>query len=118
MIKFGEVNLWVSDVEKSGEFYAAVLGSEICERGEIWCKVSLGNINLTFFEAKGDGEGLKMGERPMMTADIATDEFDEMLKRIKAAGGEIADMREWDQGRHTFFRDPDGITWELVEIEK
>ncbi|MCF6228838.1 MAG: VOC family protein [Planctomycetes bacterium] len=117
MIKFGELNLWVSDVEKAGAFYAAIFETEICERGDGWCKVNHENINLTFFKAKSDAEGLKMGERAMMTADIATDEFDTMLERIKSAGGEITEMREWEQGRHTFFRDLDGITWELIEVK-
>ena len=52
-----------------------------------------------------------------MSTDLLVDDIDEAVARIKACGGTVAPVREWEQGRFTLFRDPDGISWELISSE-
>ena len=117
MIRRGETNLYVIDLERSARFYADALGFELVESEESYRKLQHPGFTLTLFRAKGEGPAEPPGARPGMTADMLVDDIEEVAARITAAGGKVAPIREWEEGRFTLFRDPDGISWELIETQ-
>lgn len=114
-IRRGEINLHVSDPEKSARFYHDALGFEVCERGgESWTKVSQGDVTLTLFRAKRGHPPVPPGQVCGMTADLHVDDLDAAMESLAAAGAVIQKTGTWEEGRYAFFADPDGIHWELI----
>jgi len=100
----GEINLYVSDLGRAADFYVEALGFEVTESPAEggYRKVQNGEIHLTFF----------LG----MTADLHVDddEIEAVRDRLVAAGAKVSPLKEWAEGRHLLFSDPDGIGWELL----
>lgn len=118
----GETNLYVTDIDRSARFYCDALDFSIEESDDTFCKVVHPGFTITLFRAKGEGTGPRgkgepIGSCPSMTADMRVDDIDEAAERIRACGGEVEEIRAWEQGRFTLFRDPDGISWELIAQE-
>ena len=113
----GETNLYVTDIDRSARFYCDALDFVIAESDNSFCKVQHHGLTITLFQAKGEGSREPVGARPSMTADMLVDDLDEAVERIRACGGEVAEIRTWEEGRFTLFRDPDGISWELIALE-
>jgi len=113
-IRLGEINLYVRDLERAARFYCDALDFELVESEESYCKLQNRTFVLTLFRSKGEGRGEPPGTYPGMTADIHVDDIDEAVGRITACGGNVSVVREYEHGRFTLFRDPDGISWELI----
>ena len=113
-IRRGEINLYVRDLDRAARFYCDALDFEPCESEESFRKLRQGEFILTLFRAKGNARDEAPGAHPGMTADMLVDELDEAVQRIEACGGKVAPVREYEHGRFTLFRDPDGISWELI----
>lgn len=118
MIRRGETNLYVADLDRSARFYAEALGFELVESEESYRKLRHPGFTITLFCASGTGPAGPPGAQPGMTADMLVDDLDAAVERITAAGGQVAPVRDWDEGRFTLFRDPDGISWELIETRE
>ena len=110
----GEINLYVTDLERAARFYCDALDFVLCESEDSYRKVQQGDFTITFFLAKEKGLDEPVGQRPGMTADILVDDLDEAVARIEACGGTVQPVRDYEGGRFTLFRDPDGTDWELI----
>ena len=115
LIRRGETNLYVTDLDRAARFYCDALGFELCESEESFRKVQHPGFTLTFFRAKGTKVAEVPGARPGMTADMLVDDIEAAVAGIEACGGTVDPLRDWEHGRFTLFRDPDGISWELIE---
>ena len=73
-----------------------------------------GGFTLTLFKAKGDEKAEPPGTRPCMSTDLLVDDLDEAVARVEACGGTVAPVRDWEEGRFTLFRDPDGISVKAI----
>jgi len=117
-LRRGEINLYVRDLDKAASFYERALAFELSESGEDggYRKLVNGEIVLTLFLARSPEPADPPGTRPGMTADLLVpdDEIEDVGRRLEAAGAEVGALTEWAQGRHLIFRDPDGISWELL----
>ena len=113
-IRLGELNLYVRELERAARFYCDALDFELCESEESYCKLRNRDFTLTLFRSKGEGRGEPPGTYPGMTADIIVSDLDEAVARIGACGGSVSVVRDYESGRFTLFRDPDGISWELI----
>ena len=114
-LRQGEINLWVTDLDRAAGFYMQAFGFEECERGETYRKVQHGDITLTFFRAREAEPAPDFGMGCMMTTDFITDEFDACVEGITQAGGIVQETQTNEGKRFTLFRDLDGINWELIE---
>jgi catechol 2,3-dioxygenase-like lactoylglutathione lyase family enzyme len=113
-IRRGETNLYVRDLDRAARFYCDALDFELVESEESYRKLRQGGFTLTLFKAKSDEKAEPPGTRPSMSTDLLVDDLDEAVARVEACGGTVAPVRDWEEGRFTLFRDPDGISWELI----
>jgi len=116
VVRRGETNLYVTDLDRAASFYCEALGFELCESDEDYRKIQHPGFTLTLFRAKGTGPAELAGARPGMTADMLVEDIDAAVARIESCGGNVDPLRDWEEGRFTLFRDPDGISWELIEM--
>ena len=115
-LRKGEINLWVSDMDRSSGFYLEAFGFKQLEGDETYRKLSHGDITLTLFQArKKEAYAPETGMMSMMTCDLLMDNFDACVEGVKNAGGRVSDIGAFEGKRHTLFRDLDGINWELIE---
>ena len=114
-LKRGEVNLYVTDLERSARFYEAGLGMSECESDTSYRKLHRDDVTLTLFVAKEGGRAAPPGTRPSMTCDLHVDDLDGVVASLRAAGAEVSEIRTWEGGRWTDMLDPDGIGWEFLE---
>ncbi|MDJ0975125.1 MAG: VOC family protein [Planctomycetota bacterium] len=118
MLRLGEINLFVRDLDRSAAFYKAALGFEPCEQSEppgTWLKVQQGAVTLLFFRAPADAGPCGIEGEPGMSADLMVEDFDAAYAALQAAGADVEPVREGEGIRFTVFRDPDGIRWELLQ---
>ena len=54
-LKPGEINLYVSDLDRAAGFYADALGFEVYESDEGWRRIRNGPMQITMFLAKSPG---------------------------------------------------------------
>ena len=113
-LKQGEINLYVSDLDRAAGFYADVFDFEVFEQDEGWRRLRNGPVVLTMFLAKSPGPASKTGMQPGMTADMQIDDIEEAHRRLTAAGAEVSEIKDWPGGKHVLFSDLDGIGWELL----
>ena len=113
-VRRGEINLYVSDLDRSARFYGEAFGFEVCETADTWRKLRAAEVVLTLFRSRGPGPAAPVGEVPCMSQDLHVDDIDEAVRRLEGAGATVQPVRDWEGGRFTFFTDPDGISWELI----
>jgi len=110
----GEINLYVQDLTRSARFYEEVFGFRLREEAEGWKKLAAGDCVVVLFKAKSAGSAPPVGEVPCMSQDLHVDDLDEAVRRLRAAGAKVGEIRVWEEGRFALFTDPDGIGWELI----
>ena len=115
-VRRGETNLYVTDLDRAASFYCEALGFELCESEADYRKVQHPGFTLTLFRAKNAEPAELAGTRPGMTADMLVEDIEAAVVRIESCGGNAGPVRDWEEGRFTLFRDPDGISWELIEV--
>jgi predicted enzyme related to lactoylglutathione lyase len=113
-VRRGEINLYVSDLNRSVRFYGEAFGFEVCEKADSWRKLRVGEVVLTLFRSKRSGPVAPVGEVPCMSQDLHVDDIDEAVRRLGQSGATVQPVRDWEGGRFTLFCDPDGISWELI----
>ncbi len=126
MNSIGEINIYVSDFQRSLRFWSEGLSLEIGEREELSHTAHArldfadGSPSLRLFwparpwpaEARPE-----YGERTMVGFDVTTDDFEATLERLVTAGGALAgEVQEFHGQRYVLVEDPDGNTFELVEV--
>lgn len=114
--------LMVSDVDRSTEFYADVLGLDVAERGERSTAFDTGEGQL-MIEQDFDEEALAAfgleppgedrGEGVIVVVEV--DDVDAVHERAASAGAEVlTEPRDVDWGRRLcLVRDPDGYVIEV-----
>jgi predicted enzyme related to lactoylglutathione lyase len=113
-LRRGEINLYVRDLARSARFYAEAFGFRLREEAEGWKKMEAGDCVMVLFKAKSAGPVVPVGEVPCMSQDLHVDDLDDVIRRLRAAGAKVSEIRTWEEGRFALFTDPDGIGWELI----
>jgi len=126
MLAISDIYVYVTDFAVALRFYRDGLGLTVAEQETSAASsfalldFSDGGPSIRLF---GGVEPWPLGQRPPAEArptvrfDIATDDFDGTLSRLLECGGEQADeIEEYDGLRVVTVADPDGNTFELVEV--
>lgn len=116
--KFEHIGLFVTDMDRSIDFYTRVIGLNFLERRPY------GTVELAFLELGGQQLELIAGVDKSF-GESRIDHFGWTVSDLDAAKAEIthdypeavfeSDLQLWDGLRCTFFRGPDGERLELFE---
>ncbi len=114
-----ETSLYVADLDRAEQFYAAVLGLARIHQDERLRGMSVAGRQVLLLFRQGASLERKTphdGHGPVHLAfAIAADQWDAWVERLATAGVPIEDEIHWDRGgRSLYFRDPDGHLLELV----
>ena len=119
---FAELVLIVDDIPKAADFYEQVVGLELEHRtGDEWAwfwagkpgeaqRIALHKGSLLFEEHSPYPEGERFG-RVHYAFDVAPDELDTALERVRVGGVEVYGPVEFDEPFNAisyYFYDPDG----------
>ena len=114
------VNLSVSDLDTSVEFYRRVLGAEIKERGSEgvrWCILGIRDrFYVCFFECRGGT--FKLNDVHINHVGFVVDDIDDTIRRIHELGYklEFNDAPvQWPRSRSAYLKDPDEILIEFTD---
>jgi catechol 2,3-dioxygenase-like lactoylglutathione lyase family enzyme len=126
MTGIGDVQVYVSDFQRSLRFWADGLALQVAQREQ---SRTIGYARLEFPEG---GPAIELigpvapwepderpppGARPMMRFDILTTDFDGTLARLLECGGTQEDQIEtYNDLRVVTLADPDGNSFELAEV--
>ena len=110
------VGIYVKDLERSMKFYSELFGFP--EHS----KVNLGTTKIAFLDMGGSLlEIVQRAEPPEAPSGswshlaYTTDDFDDMVSRLREKGLELREMTLGDGSRIVFFKDPDGHDVEIDE---
>lgn len=111
--KIYAVWLYVSDIDKSLEFYKYKIGLEVKLRNEDWIEFDLGNTSFAILKrAEEKGAVIPQKTRIMFEVnDIDQCKMQLLNFRVTLVG----DIRDESYGRLLTFEDPDGHWLELFE---
>lgn len=126
MFSIGEINVFVTDLERALRFWSDGLQLDIAEKEQLahsaYARLDFadGSPPIRLFASADPwppGERPAYGTRPMIAFDLVTADIDAALARLIECGGSKAGEVEVYEGvRCVFVSDPDGNTIELVEV--
>jgi|GEM_PF-943722 len=126
MLTVGDIYIFVSDFNLALRFWQDGLGLAVTEqevtRSSAFALLEFpdGGPALRLFggvDPWPPGQRPETGSRPMVHFDVLTDSFDETLVRVLEAGGRTTgEVEEYDGNRIVSLADPDGNTFDLVEV--
>ncbi len=117
------VNVTVSDVDRSVEFYKDLFAVKLRWRGKTSDGLEAAHVGddrhyIALFEAQRpgrvDNDYATVG---MNHFGLVVDDLEAMKKRLASQGIEPHSEQDYEPGRRLYFFDPDGIEVELVEYE-
>lgn len=116
------VNLTVSDLERSIDFYCRLFDFHVrwrSEPGANWPGAHIGNdrFYLSLFQRMGD-EPPRDGDHEKSVGvnhfGFVVDDLDAMKRRLENLGTPAYSEADYEPGRRVYFHDPDGFDVELV----
>lgn len=126
MFSVGEINIFVTDLERALKFWADGLQLVVAEKEQMehsaYARLDFadGSPPIRLFASAAPwppGERPAYGTHPMIAFDLVTADIDAALARLIECGGSKAgEVEVYDGVRCVFMADPDGNTIELVEI--
>ena len=117
------VNLTVSDLQRSIDFYCELFGFRVRWRADAAAEkqeAHVGNddIYLAFFQAPQPGTAEVDYERVGLNHfGIVVDDLDKYRERLSRLGVKPHYEPEYAPGRRYYFYDPDGVEVELVQYD-
>jgi catechol 2,3-dioxygenase-like lactoylglutathione lyase family enzyme len=115
-----ETSLYVSDLERSRDFYHGLFEFPIVAEGQRLTALAVGPAQLLLLCRKGASTGLGRtahdGDGQLHVAfSVAEAELPAWEERLAKRGIDVVERRGWDRGgRSVYFRDPDGHLLELA----
>lgn len=110
--------LVVSSLSISREFYVNILGLKILEEYEDSLKFQVGSHNVFMFQGTMEAIDYEHGFNANSALVFTVSGLDEKMKELKSKGvvfiHESPNKNRW--GRYAAFKDPSGITHELMEL--
>jgi len=115
-MRLEHVNLTVTDLERSADFYRRLLGLEVRWQGDGSLHIGTEQEYLAFFEASADGRAPHdYGLVGFNHVGFVVDDLEAARERAEALGTTVHLEADYEPGRRIYVTDPDGIEVELVE---
>ena len=120
-MRLEHVNLTVSDVERSVDFYSKLLGLQVRwegrdETGAPMAHVGTDSHYLALFQASQEGRAAHdYSTVGVNHVGFVVDDLDAARERAEGLGTTVHLEADYDPGRRIYVTDPDGIEIELVE---
>jgi catechol 2,3-dioxygenase-like lactoylglutathione lyase family enzyme len=117
------VNLTVTDVRRSADFYERLFGwharwEGTTNDGRPAAHVGDDRCYLALFQSSKDGRApMDYDTVGVNHFGVVVENLDEMRARLDALGAEYGDEQDYEPGRRLYLIDPDGIEVELVQYE-
>jgi predicted enzyme related to lactoylglutathione lyase len=99
----------VTDVNRAVDFYGDALGLDVEHQEDGWAIVAVGHVRI------GLSDSLDGGEGGAIVAFGVSDDLEEAVDQLAAAGADAAEIVEVPWGRVAHFHDPDGNPLQLYE---
>ena len=118
------VNMTVSDLNRSIDFYSKLLGLKVRWQGKTSDGSSAAHVGddrcyLALFQATAEGKPSNDYSTPGLNHfGFVVDDLDAARDRVAELGAEVHAEMDYDPGRRVYIFDPDGIEVELVEYAK
>lgn len=115
------VNLTVSDLDRSIDFYARLFDFRVRWRGTTDGDKPAAHVGddrcyLALFETEHPGRHhVDYASVGFNHFGLVVDDLDEMKQRLASLGVSPTDEHDYEPGRRVYFLDPDGIEVELVQ---
>lgn len=126
MICIGDIHIYVSEFERALRFWAEGLRLDVAEQEQTdasaFARLDFpdGGPSLRLIgpvRPWEEGARPMTGDRPTIRFDVMTTEFDETLTRLLEHGGtQEGQIERYEQLRIVTVADPDGNTFELLEV--
>ncbi len=122
-IRLEHVNLGVSDIDASIQFYTSIFGWHVrwrgsTEKGPRAAHVGNDEFFIAMFERPGgESKHDRYADIGINHFGFVVEDLDRTVKSLKDAGYEISSDDTYDPGRHVYILDPDGIELELVQYQ-
>ena len=126
MLSVGDIHIYVTNFNLALRFYEDGLGLTLVEkevgRASAFAVLEFpdGGPAVRLFDGATpweDDERPELGTRPTVRFDVVTSDFDQHLVRLIENGGQQVDEIEvYDGTRVVTVADPDGNTFELLEV--
>ncbi len=128
MLGIGDIHIFVTDVDVALRFWGEGAGLEVVER-EVTANSAFGRLEspdggsgITLIgpvDPWQEGERPPLGARPMIRFDLLTTDFEATLARLLECGGtQDGPVEAYDDLRVVAICDPDGNTFELLEVRE
>ena len=118
------VNMTVSDLDRSIDFYTKLLGFKVRWRGETSDGSPAAHVGddrcfLALFQATAEGKVPNDYATPGLNHfGFVVDDLDAARGRVAELGAKVHAEMDYDPGRRVYLFDPDGIEVELVEYAR
>ncbi len=126
MISIGDIHVFVHDFDAALRFWTLGLSLEIVEQetsaasAYALLESPIGGPAIHLFGGAGpwhEGARPPDGTLPAIRFDVVTSEFEESLVRLIESGGkQHGEIETYDRSRVVTVADPDGNTFELLEV--
>ena len=106
--------VYVTDMDRSLEFYTALGNFDVTSRSEMWSEVRVGERAVV---ALHKAESLPEGQPTVLELSFTTQErLEGVVERLKHSGiTSEGGIKEEDFGRLVVFKDPDGLFVQISE---
>ena len=125
IVEVAEIELAVTDTERSVAFFTRVLDAQLVEIGADQARLSFGEEQLLLRERPGAVRPQRSSDRSFQHIAIVVTDMDAAFRRLQRAGVQVTSdgpqlLPDWNRDvagiRAVYFRDPDGNPLELLQF--
>ena len=118
MFSNGNATIFVSDMDRSVDFYTKILGLKLAQRfGNHWASVEGGRLTIGLHPASSENPAGRNGST-MIGLEL-TGDIDDAISTLKNQGVQILGAVSQDNaGKTAYFEDPDGNLLYMIQLDR
>ena len=118
MFSNGNATIFVSDMDRSVDFYTKILGLKLAQRfGNHWASVEAGKLTIGLHRASGENPAGRNGST-VIGLEL-TGNIDDSVATLKQQGVKFRGaVSEDNAGKIAYFEDPDGNLLYMIQLRQ